>query len=135
MRLRVHGNKCRPRVLVSSQHAVQQSIPSVREPVPSHGCHSAHENGGEDHVSLGSQRGQSTEDHPEEHLLQDLYFLILDVIKQALLMGSSCLNRFTYTVLTMKTFGTLAVERALLVYAELIQTWAHQFILTALINV
>ena len=76
------------RVLTSLHEAVQQAVAPVREPVPCHGRHRSHENRRVNHISLSSQRGQSAEHHPEEHLLQHLHLIILDILEQTFLLNT-----------------------------------------------
>lgn len=73
--------------LSALHEAIEDTVTAVREPVASHSSHCTDEDGGEDHVTLGSQRGEGTDHHTKEHLLQHHHLIISHVIKEALFWG------------------------------------------------
>lgn len=73
--------------LSALHEAVEDTVAAVREPVAGHGGHGTDEDGGEDHVALGSQRGEGTNHHTKEHLLQHHHLVLRHVIKKTLLRG------------------------------------------------
>lgn len=74
--------------LTPLHEAVQQTIPSLREPVTRHGCCCSYKNRCVDQIALGCKCSQSTKHHPEKHLLQHLQFVVLDVFKQTFLLDT-----------------------------------------------